>query len=126
MRKIKILIADDELEYLDDIVKAMGILGYEVSKASTGMMALELVEKIKPDVVLCDYKMSDIDGKDIVLKIKSTHSDIICIVLTAYFDEDLQQIFKDAGADKLIFKPVSFMEIDQVIKDALDKNSRRG
>ena len=61
MKKIKVTIVDDEVEYVNDLAKGLEILGYEVSKAASGSSALEAIARVKPDVVLCDYKLDDMD-----------------------------------------------------------------
>jgi len=116
MGKIKIAIIDDEIEYVNDLSKGLEILGYEVVQAITGTRAIEIITKEKPDIALCDYKLSDMDGTSIIEKTKNVCPNTKYIMITAYFDESFKETFKKAGAEEVIFKPIQIMELDSMIK----------
>lgn len=119
MKKIKVAIIDDEIEYVNDLAKGLEILGYEVSKAGSGSHGIEVIERDKPDVVLCDYKLEDIDGTQVIEKAKAKNPVTKYVIVTAYYDENLDETFKKAGASKVIYKPIQFMELDTIIKEIL-------
>ena len=121
MDKIKIAIIDDETEYVNDLAKGLEILGYEVKKAVSGVEAIDVIAKDKPDIALCDYKLGDMDGTQIIEKTKFASPNTVYIMVTAYFDESFEDVFKKAGASNVIYKPVQLMELDSVIKAALKK-----
>ena len=119
MSKIKITIIDDEIEFLNDLEKGLDILGYEVSKAASGSHAIEVINREKPDIVLCDYKLPDIDGTEIIARTKEGNPNTIYIMVTAYYDESYDEIFKKAGASDVVYKPIQFPEVDELIKKVL-------
>jgi len=121
MKKIKVVIIDDEIEYVNDLAKGLEILGYEVSKAGSGSHGIEVIERDKPDVVLCDYKLGDMDGTQVMEKSKAKSPDTKYIMVTAYYDESFDEAFKKAGAIKVIYKPIQFTELDSAIKEVLKK-----
>jgi len=116
MGKIKVTIVDDEIEYVNDLSKGLEILGYDVSKAASGSHAIEVINRDKPDIVLCDYKLDDMDGTQVIAETKLNNPKTIYIMVTAYFDESFEGSFKKAGAAKVIYKPIQLIELDSAIK----------
>lgn len=119
MKKIKVTIIDDEIEYLNDLAKGLEIMGYEVSKAASGSHALEVIARERPGVVLCDYKLDDMDGTEVIAKAKPMNP-AAYIMVTAYYDENFDDIFRKAGADEIIYKPVQLAELDRLIRKRLE------
>lgn len=116
MEKTKVTIIDDELEYVNDVARGLEILGYEVSKAGNGAHAIEVINREKPDIVLCDYKLDDMDGTQVISKTKIVNPLTKYVIVTAYFDEGLEKTFRQAGADEVIFKPIKLVELDNTIR----------
>lgn len=124
MNKIKIVVIDDEIEYLNDLAKGLIILGYDVFKAASGSSGIEVVNKNKPDVILCDYKLDDIDGTKIIADTKPNNPNALYIMVTAYYDESFNEIFKKAGADEIVYKPIQLLELDVLIRKSLAARGR--
>ena len=114
--KIKVAIIDDEIEFLNDLAKGLEILGYEVFKAASGSHGIEVIERKRPDVVLCDYKLDDMDGTQVIAETKPNNPDTSYIMVTAYYDESYNEVFKNAGADEIVYKPVQLEELDRLIR----------
>lgn len=112
----KVLIVDDEFEFVNDLAKGLEIFGFEPLKAGDGNGAMSIIEKAKPDVVLCDYKLPDLDGDSILKKVKETNPSIKFIMVTAYYDEELKERFKKLGADDVIYKPIELLKLEEILK----------
>jgi len=121
MKKIKIVIVDDEIEYVNDLAKGLDMLGYEVFKAGSGSHAMEVIARVKPDIALCDYKLEDMDGTQVIEKTKTGNPETKYIMVTAYYDESFNETFRKAGASKVVYKPINFIELDKTIKEVLHK-----
>ena len=119
MAKIKIMIVDDEVEFVKDLAKGLEIMGYEVFSAVNGNAAIELINNKKPEVVLCDYKVEDIDGTKVIEITKPLNPQALYMMVTAYYDESYNEIFHKAGADQIIYKPIQLTDIDEMIRKAL-------
>lgn len=117
MSKIKVAIIDDEIEYVKDLARGLEIMGYEVFTAVNGASAIDLINNKRPDAVLCDYKLDDMDGTKVIESTKLANPGTVYIMVTAYYDESYNDIFRKAGADHIIYKPIQFAEIDKVIHD---------
>lgn len=79
----KVLIVDDELDTLELIKLVLESAGFKTVLASNGMEALEKVKESKPDLVLLDIMMPDMDGWEVFRKIKENNSKLPIAILTA-------------------------------------------
>jgi len=111
----KILIVDDELEFVNDFARGLEMFGYEVYKAADGESAGSVIEKKNPDIVLCDYRLPDIDGDKILEKVKAAYPQIKFVMVTAYYDETVEKRLRNLGADEVIFKPIILTEIEKLL-----------
>lgn len=108
-----VLVADDEpynLELLDRILRRAG---YRVITAGTGAEALEKAHKVHPDIVLLDVNMPRMSGYDVCKEIKADPTTIFTpvILVTAVADTEDKIKGLDVGADDLLSKPVSRVEL---------------
>ncbi len=111
----KVLIIDDEWEFTKDMGKALEMFGYIPFMAVDGEGALNIIDSKKPDIVLCDYKLPDIEGDKILEKTKANHPGIKFVMVTAYYDEEVAKRFRKLGADEVIFKPIDLTEIEALL-----------
>jgi CheY-like chemotaxis protein len=111
----KVLIVDDEMEFVKDFSKALEMFGYQALQACDGEGALNVIERHKPDIVVCDYLLYDINGDKILERTKRDHPQIKFIMLTAYYDEVVAKRFKKLGADEVIFKPINLNEMESLL-----------
>ncbi|MDF2938346.1 MAG: CheY-like receiver protein, partial [Paenibacillaceae bacterium] len=83
MDKKKILIVDDQNGIRILLMEVFNVEGYQTFQASNGKLALEIVRKESPDLVLLDMKIPGMDGLDILKHIKQIDSSIKVIMMTA-------------------------------------------
>jgi len=91
--------------------RALMSSGHDVAAAATGLEALSTAVERKPDVVILDLGLPDIDGLDL-LKMLRAVSDVPVIVATARDDDDVVVDTLKAGADDYIVKPFSTAQLD--------------
>jgi len=121
MKKI-ILIVDDEKDIVDLLKYNLVIENkYDVLTAYNGKEALEILKNNKPDLILLDIMMPEIDGFEVCKKIKSdkSTSNIPIIFLTAKADEIDEILGLEIGADDYIRKPISTRQVLSRIKSVL-------
>jgi len=94
MKKKKILVVDDELAFLETIKNRLEANNYNVVTASSGKVALDKVEKDKPDAILLDILMPGLDGLEVLKKIRKKDKNLPVFIVSAYFNEER---FKKAG-----------------------------
>jgi AmiR/NasT family two-component response regulator len=115
----RILIADDESLIRLDLREMLAQLGYDVvGEAGDGRSALELARKLRPDLVIMDIKMPEVDG--IAAAEDLTREKIApVLLLTAYSDQGLVERAKEAGVVGYVVKPFRQTELMPVIELSL-------
>ena len=114
-----ILVIDDELvicEFLRDLLEDRG---WTVNFALSGQEGIKAFQAGGCDVVICDLKISDMDGIDVIHEIKRVDPDSVVIIITGYPSFETVQASLREGAYDYITKPVNINEISFVIKRAV-------
>ncbi|MCP5465034.1 MAG: response regulator [Deltaproteobacteria bacterium] len=110
----KVLIIDDEGDLLEMVTMRLNKAGHEVETALDGKQGLEKVSSFKPNVILLDVNMPELNGWQVcqALKENPETANISVVILTA--TRDLKQA-KEVKADRVVLKPFNFDEILGVI-----------
>jgi DNA-binding NarL/FixJ family response regulator len=113
----RVLIADDQRVVRDGLTTLLDLLpGLEVvGAAADGEEAVEMVERLQPDVVLMDLRMPRCDGIQATRRIRESHARTQVVVLTTYTDDRSVLDALRAGARGFLTKDASAEEIDQAI-----------
>lgn len=107
----RILVVEDDDRIANPLVRALTSQGYEVSRAETGEGARELLISERPDLVLLDLGLPDVDGVDLCREIASRSPAPRILMLTARTDEIDVVVGLDAGAVDYIAKPFRLAEL---------------
>jgi two-component system nitrate/nitrite response regulator NarL len=113
---VKIFIADDHSLFRDGVISLLEAGGYEViGQAGDGRSALEKILLIHPDLVLLDINMPEMDGLQVLKRVKSEHPEILVVILTVSEDENhLVEAIK-SGADGYLLKHLNSNEFLEMI-----------
>lgn len=106
----RILIVDDEPNILGTVAPLLRARGYEVFSAMNGRAALEAVERDKPDLIVLDLGLPDIDGVEVCRQVRQTLG-VPILVLSARGAEGDKVSALDAGADDYVTKPFGAEEL---------------
>jgi DNA-binding NtrC family response regulator len=101
-----VLVVDDEQEMRELLATNLRQRGHETSLASDGKSALEQVKKVWPDLVVLDYKLPDMDGMEVLPRIKEIHAGAQVVIITGYGDVDLAVEAMRSGAYDFMCKPI--------------------
>jgi DNA-binding response OmpR family regulator len=116
----RILIVDDEPNILVSLEFLLDQEGYEVALASRGNEALELVEGFRPNLVLLDVMLPEIDGFEICRRLRARPRPPKIILLTARGRDAERVKGLDLGADLYVTKPFSTRDLVADIRRCLD------
>ena len=116
--RIKLLLVDDEIKFLQLIAQRLEIKGFDVITTSNGKDAIEVAGKNLFDVALVDFQMSGMDGSQVLKALKERHKYLEIIMLTGHATIDSAVECTKLGAFKYLEKPYNFEELVEVIKDA--------
>jgi len=100
----KILLIDDERDFTVLVKKRIESWGYEFASASTGLSGIKALIKIKPDLVILDLVMPDMDGISVLKRIRKVNKKIPVIMLTSYEDFDMIKRAEDLDIAAFVFK----------------------
>ena len=114
----RVLVVDDEKSIRRFLNAGLAAEGYEVSLAESGGEAVEMVAREKPDVVILDLGLPDIDGQEVIRRIRRLSATPI-IVLSVRADESGKVQSLDLGADDYVTKPFGMEELTARIRTAL-------
>ena len=118
---IKVLIADDDKNLRLVLAAELSSEGFDVSAASGGGKALEMLETEEYDIMLLDLKMEDMNGLEVLQKIKSGDLTVEVIVLTAYASVPTAVDAMKLGAYDYLTKPFKMEELKAIIQKAYEK-----
>lgn len=118
----KILIVDDNKEFLEEITEAVKTAGYRVRPETEGKNALEYARKKHPDLLLLDLKLPDISGFEVAHNMSCTAitADIPIIAMTGHYsEEERKYAINICGIKKCLTKPLDIEELFKEIKNWL-------
>ncbi|MFD2865843.1 sigma-54-dependent transcriptional regulator [Mucilaginibacter antarcticus] len=116
----KILIIDDEVNVAVLLSKFLTRNGFDVTSASSGNSGLEYLKDQEFDLVLCDYRLEDTDGREMLRKIKTQYPNTGVIIITGYSDIKMAVELIKMGAYDYISKPLYPDEILNTITKAIE------
>lgn len=120
--KKRILIIDDDIDMCLLLSKFLIKKGYEAEAMHSAAKGIQKFAEGKYDIVLCDYRLGDKDGKDVLQKIKEINPQTIVIIITGYSDIKTAVDVIKMGAFDYITKPLIPDEVVNVIENALSKS----
>ncbi|MEI8280422.1 MAG: sigma-54 dependent transcriptional regulator [Bacteroidota bacterium] len=122
----KILVIDDDKEMCLLLSRFLNRHGYEVNCIHNGQDTMQWMKKNEPDLVLCDFRLEDMTGSDLLMRIKEIHPSVQVIIITGYSDvKDAVEVMK-MGAYDYVTKPLFPDEILLTIKKALSEATMVG
>jgi len=115
----KILIIEDDKYFRENARIAISRKGYEVFTSQNGEEGVELMEKINPDIVLCDIMMPVNDGYWVLKKIRQSQkfASTPFVFMTAKVEQDDMKKGMELGANDYLVKPFKLAELMKTIKN---------
>jgi len=114
----KILLVDDEKEFVRTLSERLKTRNLESSIAYDGEQALEMVKNDEPDVIVLDLLMPGIDGIETLRRVKKSHPEVEVIILTGHGSDREQTVAEELGAFAYLRKPINVNELARVMKEA--------
>ena len=110
--KIKVLLVDDEKEFVESLSERLELRNLDADIAYDGEQALAAVKDGKHDVMVLDLRMPGIDGIEVLRRVKKTNPDVQVVILTGHGTEKEEKMAKKLGAFAYLKKPV---DVDQLV-----------
>jgi DNA-binding NtrC family response regulator len=123
MEDFSVLLVDDEVEFLDVLMKRLKKRKLKLVAANSGEEALRLVRENPVDVAVLDVKMPGMDGITVLREIKKINPSIEVIMLTGHANVEVALEGMELGAFDYLMKPVDIDELMYKLQDAYKKKS---
>lgn len=112
---MRILIADDEDEFIDFMKERLTGQGHHIDAAGDGGRALELLKANKYDIAFFDHSMPGLSGLELAKYVKENNVRLKVVMVTGY--EEMSDSFaKAAGVDEYLTKPIRIKDLEDIIK----------
>ncbi len=118
MQKIKLLLVDDEENFVNTLAERMKMRDVPSAVVYSGEEALKVVKAQEPDVMVLDLRMPGIDGMEVLRKVKATHPKVQVIILTGHGTELDEEEARKLGAFHYHKKPIDIDELLGTVKKA--------
>ena len=125
-REPLVLVVDDEASVRQALERALRLEGFAVSTAAGGREALEVVEARAPAVVVLDVTMPDLDGIQVVKRMRASGVDVPVCILSARDEVDDRVAGLQAGADDYLVKPFAIAELTARLEALLRRRGSAG
>lgn len=124
MERKKILIVDDDKEFLEELKETLDLSGYEAIEVNDATVAFEVARKTRPDAILLDLKMPEKSGFQVADEIKHYQdiAHIPIIAMSGYFKDDYGPLMHVCGIKKLLKKPFNPLDVIVQIEEVLKKD----
>ena len=115
--KLEILLVDDDKFVLEFVKSIIDKELYNITDTIDPVLALDMVETNKPDIIISDIMMPSISGMELLRRVKNIDRGIPVIFITSYADLDMAMEAIEAGAIDFVRKPVQ----EDILENALNK-----
>jgi DNA-binding response OmpR family regulator len=121
MEEFKVLLVDDEQDFVESLAERVKMRDVESDVALNGEEALERVQQEVPDVMVLDLKMPGIDGMEVLRRVRKAYPDVQVIILTAHGTDKDEDEARRLGAFEYLRKPVPIDKLVKIMKAAYKK-----
>lgn len=115
----RILVIDDEAEFCEFVKTALERSGHDVTASHSGADALSTLEMQTPDLILMDVKMPDVNGLELLPRIKEVARRSTVLVITAVNDYHIADLLYEVGADGYLTKPIRMNSLVEAVEKNL-------
>lgn len=112
----RILIVDDEEDICNTLSDFLKECGYEVLQATSGTEAIRLVKAARPHLILLDIRMPEMDGLEILRRVRAVDQEVGVIMITAFTDITIAQESLKSGASDFVTKPIDLDYLETSIR----------
>jgi len=124
-KQIKLLLVDDEIDFLQPIAERLALKDFDAIVASNGREAIDAAEKDLFDVAVVDFQMPGMDGTQVLKALKERHKYLEIIMLTGHATVESAVECTKLGAFKYLEKPYNFEKLIEVIKEAYEARLKK-
>ncbi len=114
-RAVRILVVDDSMDATEMLSLILEHKGYESERAHSGTDALTFYETFRPDVVLLDIGLPDLDGYTVATRMREINPGPMLVAVTGFGDDQTVAAVKRCGFSHHLLKPINWDALDEVL-----------
>jgi len=118
-KNIKILLIDDEIDFVEPVQMWLKAKNYDVISATSGEKGIELVKGENPNIILLDLRMPVMDGVETLKRIREFNKDVPVIVISAYVNDPRAGEVTKYGVSGVFYKDKKFEDVLPLLESAL-------
>jgi len=118
MKEFKVLMVDDEEDFVKTLAERMQMRDLDSDVALSGEQALQIVQNQIPDVMVLDLKMPGIDGMEVLRRVRKAYPEVQVVILTGHGSEKDEAEARRLGAFAYLQKPVDIEKLIITLKNA--------
>ena len=122
-KPIRVLLVDDERQFVEALAERLQLRGFETLVAHDGPPALELLEQDLVRLVVLDLRMPEMDGLEVLRRIKERWPETRVIIATGHGDEEDRRKCMSLGAFAFLSKPLDIKELSRLLREAWSTSS---
>jgi len=114
-----VVLAEDSRDTRQMLRRALELKGYRVLEAENGKEALQLTKTYKPNLILVDLNMPELDGLETIKYVrmmKGTQDQVPIVAMTAFHVYGMEEAALEAGCDEYLIKPFDLEELDRKLR----------
>jgi len=115
---MRVLLVDDESQFIEALAERLQLRGFEALVANDGPAALGILEKDRLKLVVLDLRMPEMDGLEVLRRIKEKWPTTQVIIASGHGDEEDRRKCLELGAFAFLSKPVNIKELSGLLKEA--------
>ena len=119
MSTYRILLIDDEDSARQMLCDFLQLKGYQTFDAASGTKGIQIAEVVKPELIILDLKMPEMDGIEVLKKIRAKNIQSTVLMLTGVYDESAARLAIQHGAYDYLTKPIDLTTLENLISRIL-------
>lgn len=119
-KSLRILMVDDHADFREVMTMLLQLEGYTVKMATSGRSGLELLDQFRPDVVLLDIGLPEVNGFEVAAQIHARGAAPMLIAVSGFAREEDRQKARDVGFDAFLPKPFEMASLRHLLSQSKD------
>lgn len=117
-KKLTILLVEDEFTARNVLSQGLSLFGYDVVEAENGKQALQIMENSKPDIIISDIYMPEMNGLEFLKAVRLKDHQIPFILITGYNPDEALALATSHNVKALLLKPFRLQQLKRILEQA--------
>ena len=121
---MRILVVDDDDDFREIVVEILARAGWSTLQAATGQVALDMVAREQPDIIMLDQRMPGLCGDEVIRRLRASDHRLPIVLVTAA--NDVAEIARSLDVEFYVQKPVGVAQLEGILREAVTRGASTG